>query len=192
MGKNWLIKADRSLPFLSLLFFRYCCCCCCCCCCFAVAADRSIVVVVVVVVAAVAAAILLLLLLLLLIRVVNWSASSINPDCRFLLTDCQFDWLLLFRCCCCNQRLVLIKLSSIADADWSTAVVPAAGVVGDAAINPEFGMTWNLWQINRSINRSVIPLLLLSVSKVKRIGVPPLLRSESTTRLQHCNQFVHS
>ena len=33
----------------------------------------------------------------------------------------------------------------------------------------------------------------VSPSNAKRIGVPSLLRTESTTRLQHCNkQFVHS
>ena len=104
-------------------------------------------------------------------------------------------------CCCwlsiaCRRStiipllLLLLQSASIASAvaaDRSTVVVAVV-----AAIDPEFG-TRKLWWIDRSIDRSFIPLLLvLLLQSEKRIGVPPLLRTESNTRLHHCKQFAHS
>ena len=43
---------------------------------------------------------------------------------------------------------------------------------------------------DRRLTIRIIPLLLLLSAKRKRIGVLPLLRTESTTRLQHCNKSI--
>ena len=65
-------------------------------------------------------------------------AAAMDPDqsvCGSRLINWLIDQLTLFRCCCCNQRL-LINLSPIADAPTDApADAPA-----------KFG-TWKLWQI---------------------------------------------
>ena len=102
----------------------------------------------------------------------------VNPDRRFRCWC--FAAAVFGRCCCCNQRLLIKLFSFIADtvaADRSAAVVAAV-------INQTPHGTMRIG------NRLALSLLLLlisslrSVSKAKRIGVPPHLRTESTTRLQ--------
>ena len=103
----------------------------------------------------------------------------------------------LFRFCsfAAGTAAAAISLSSIADApdvavDRSTTVVVAAI---DPAEHENYDKSINADQFFAPAINAADQFFAVSPSKAKKeIGVPSLLRTKSTMRLQHRNQFVHS
>ena len=92
----------------------------------------------------------------------------VTPDCRFR---------------CCSFAAATISLSSIVDASDDVAADQSTAVVADAIQN-----------YDESIDPPPIVdaadqffAAAAAVSNPKRIGVSPLLKTKSATRLQHCN-----
>ena len=112
-----------------------------------------------------------MLLLMLLIRIIGFAAANCRSGSSSSIRIIVFDpdhylrsglpaSLLLFRCCCCNQR----RLTD-ADApavDRSTAVVAVVAVVADGA---DLELNYELLVDRLTIR--IIPLLLLLSAKRK-------------------------
>ena len=85
-------------------------------------------------------------------------------------------FVLLFRCCCCNQRQLIKLLSSIADADGADTPAVAAdqstAVVVDAAADPELCQS-DACQLIDDLDHSTAAAAAAAaaaVSKAKKIG----------------------
>jgi len=99
----------------------------------------------------------------------------INPLLLLLLSIRNYRC--RFRCCsCCRQRLLMELLSSIADAN--ALAVAADHSAADCSTAVVAALSIRNYVMNE---RAIDQFFAVNPSNTKRIGVPPLLRTESAT-----------
>ena len=158
------------------------------------------------------------------IRIVAFAAAAVCCCNQRPLTWSATAGAVVFRCCCCRIDVVnpergMIDPERTIDPEWTLLLQSASIAVADQT--PQLHCScwcsycccwsihcccccccwcywsWTMTKIDWSSNQYQLlsdQFFAVSPSKAKRIGVPPLLRIESTTtRLhQHRKQFVHS